>query len=362
MNAAQPIPPDIVSLGDYERYARTRLDDNAWAYFSGGAADELTLRDNRDAFDRLKILPRVLTELAGGNTRTELLGRTFEHPIFLAPVAYQKLAHADGELAMALGAAAMRTGTVLSTQATVSLEEFGAIAQSSWWFQVYIQPDRGFVRALIERAEAAGADALVITVDAPINGVRNREQRAGFRLPPGVDAVNLRGQPAMPMPGPGESAVFNAMTAAAATWRDVEWLLSFTKKPVLLKGILSPEDAARAVSLGVAGLIVSNHGGRTLDTVPASIDALPRIADRIAGARPLLLDGGVRRGTDVFKALALGASAVLIGRPYIHGLAVAGAVGVAHVLKILRAELEATMALAGCPTMAHITREAIWRS
>jgi 4-hydroxymandelate oxidase len=364
MSSSPPIPSDVVSLADYEPLARARIEANSWAYISGGAADEITLRDNRAAFDRLKINPRVLTELAGGSTRIDLLGRSWESPIFLAPVAYQKLAHAEAELASALGAAAMKAGMVLSTQAAVSVDDFGKAAQTPWWFQLYIQHDRGFTKQLVQRAEAAGAEALVVTVDAPIH-LRNRERRARFRIPVDADPVNLRGMAAAPIStASGEpDSLFNpSALALAATWKDVEWLLSFAKRPVLLKGILSADDAEHAVKLGIAGVVVSNHGGRTLDTLPATIEALPRIAERLAGAKPILLDGGIRRGTDVFKALALGASAVMIGRPYVWGLAVAGAVGVAHVLKILRAELETAMILAGCPTIDRITKDALWKT
>jgi 4-hydroxymandelate oxidase len=228
---------------------------------------------------------------------------------------------------------------------------------------MYIQHDRGFTQGLAERAAAAGYRALVVTVDAPVNGVRNREQRAGFRFPPGVSAVNLAGLPPQPAPqvGPGESPVFKGMLDNAPTWRDIEALAAASKLPVVLKGIVSPSDAQAAIDHGAAAVIVSNHGGRTLDTLPATIDALPRVADAVAGRIPLLLDGGIRRGTDVLKALALGARAVLIGQPCIHGLAVGGAAGVAHVLGLLRAELEVAMTLTGCRTLADIDRSVIWR-
>jgi len=362
MSHAPIIPHDVVSLADYEPLARARIEAGAWEYIAGGAADEITLRENRAALDRVKILPRVLGDMTDGNTRIELLGRTWESPIFLAPVAYQKLAHADGEIAAALGAAAMKTGMILSTQAGVSVEDFGKAAQGPWWFQLYIQHDRAFTKALVQRAEAAGAEALVVTVDAPVH-LRNREQRARWRIPAEAEPVNLRGMNAAPVRGAGEeNSIFNAAgLALAATWKDVEWLCSFAKVPVILKGILSAEDAELAVKAGVAGVIVSNHGGRTLDTVPATIEVLPRVVERVAGRVPVLMDGGVRRGTDVFKALALGANAVLIGRPYVWGLAAAGPVGVAHVLRMLRAELEVAMVLAGCPTVARITREALWK-
>ena len=359
----QQIPPDIVSVGDYEAYARQRMTPQAWAYLNGGAADELTLEDNLAAFARLKIVPRVLQDLSGANTRVQLLGDRFEHPLLLAPVAYQQLAHPQGELASVLAASAMKAAMVVSTQASASLEDIAAQAQAPLWFQLYMQPDRGFTAELVRRAEAAGYRAIVVTVDAPVNGMRNREQRAGFQLPQGVSAVNLRGMqaPTAHTAVAGDSPLFgSALTRAAPHWRDLAWLQSITSLPVLLKGILSPMDAQQAIGQGVAGLIVSNHGGRTLDGVPATIDALPAIAQAVQGRVPLLLDGGVRRGTDVFKALALGANAVLIGRPAVWGLAAAGPVGVVHVLHLLRAELEVAMALAGTPTLQAITPAALW--
>jgi len=348
------IPPGVVTLEDHARHASQVLDSNAWAYFSGGAADEISLHDNRQAWDRLHIHPRVLRSMAGASTAVELLGRPLAHPILLAPVAFQRMAHPEGELAMAYAAAAQSAGVVLSTQASQPLE---AVAQAMLdspyrgplWFQLYIQHDRAFTRELVQRAEAAGYEALVLTVDAPTSGARDRERRAGFRLPPGVSAVNLAGlaPPARAPLAPGQSALFDGLLANTPTWADVEWLQSITRLPVLLKGILHPDDARLAHQLGVAALVVSNHGGRTLDTVPATATVLPRIAQAVPGM-PLLVDGGIRRGTDVLKAMALGASAVLVGRPYIYGLANAGAMGVAHVLRLLRDELEIAMALTGC--------------
>jgi 4-hydroxymandelate oxidase len=355
----QQIPHGIATLADHEALARQHLDDNAWAYFSGGAGDEITLRANRSAWDALPLWPRVLQPLSGGHTRVDLLGRTLAHPILLAPVAFQRLAHPDGELAMAYAAAALGAGIVLSTQASVSLE---AVAQAvkpdpgrgPLWFQLYLQHDRGFTQTLAQRAESAGYEALVLTVDAPTSGVRDRERRAGFRLPPGIGPVNLVGLPTPPSPHlqPGQSALFDGLLQHAPTWDDIAWLQSITRLPVLLKGVLHPADARHAVSLGVAGLIISNHGGRTLDTSPSTASVLPRVADAVAGAVPVLVDGGIRRGTDVLKAMALGASAVLVGRPVVWGLANAGAAGVAHVLRLLRDELEIAMALTGCATLA----------
>jgi 4-hydroxymandelate oxidase len=356
------LPDGVVTLSDHEAHARTRLDDNAWAYFSGGAADELTLRANRNAWDQLPLLPRVLQPLAGGHTRVTLLGRTLAHPILLAPVAYQRLAHPDGELATAHAAAALGAGLVLSTQASAPLEDVARAVLSDagrgpLWFQLYLQHDRGFTLELVRRVEAAGYEALVLTVDAPTSGARDRERRANFRLPPGVRAVNLDGLPA-PLPinlAAGQSALFDGLLRHAPTWDDVTWLQAHTRLPVLLKGVLHDEDARQAARLGAAGIVVSNHGGRTLDTAPATAQVLPRIVQAISGAMPVLVDGGIRRGTDVLKAMALGASAVLLGRPYVYGLANAGAVGVAHVLRLLRDELEIAMALCGCRQLDQAT-------
>ncbi len=362
----QRVAPDLFTLADHERSAQRRLDANAWAYFSGGAGDEITLRANRSAWDELALLPRVLRPLADGHTRCTLLGRALAHPLLLAPVAYQRLAHPDGEIASAYAAAALGAGLVLSMQASSPLEDVavamhGDPGAGPLWLQLYLQHDRTLVRELIHRAETAGYEALVITVDAPTSGVRDRERRAGFALPPEVQAVNLASMaPAsQAQAAPGHSALFDNLLRHAPTWDDIAWLQAQTRLPVLLKGVLHPEDARLALAQGIDGLIVSNHGGRTLDTAVSTARALPRIADAVGGALPLLVDGGLRRGTDVFKALALGATAVLIGRPALWGLANAGAAGVAHVLRLLRDELEACMALSGCATLADISRASL---
>lgn len=348
------IPHDVVSLGDYESWARDTLHNHAWAYLSGAAADELTLQDNRAAFDRIKLNPRVLTPLAGGHTRVSLFGHEFPSPVVLAPVAYQKLFHPQGELATALGAAAVGAGMIVSQQASTTFEDIAATAPAPRWLQLYLQGDRALITDLVSRAEAAGFLALVVTVDAPVHGVRNREQRAAFHLPQGISAVNC------PAPTISDDCVFGTLAEHAPTWDDIVWLKSITRLPVLVKGILHPDDAILAREHGVDGLIVSNHGGRTLDTLPATMDALPRIAQTIGNDIPILLDGGIRRGTDVLKAIALGATAVLIGRPYIHALACAGAVGVAHVLKILQTELEVALALTGRRTLADVNSKVLW--
>ncbi len=351
------IPPDVVSVEDYEVLAFERMEASIWAYVSGGAADEITMRENRSAFERIRISPRLFRDFAGANTKLRLAGRSYEHPIFLAPTASHHLFHSEGELATVLGASAMQAGMVVSTQASTSLEEIARASQTPLWFQLYIQPDREFTADLVRRAEVAGYQALVVTADAPLSGLRNREQRTGFRIPPGVEAVNLRGMAAVP---PATQVFGSELLNMAPTWKDLAWLQAQTKLPVFVKGILDPTDAWIAAEQGVSGIVVSNHGGRTLDGLPPTIEALPRIAARLEGRVPLMVDGGIRRGTDIFKALALGASAVMVGRPYLHGLAAAGAIGVAHVLKILRTELELAMALAGARSLAEITSDSLW--
>ncbi|WBK01591.1 alpha-hydroxy acid oxidase [Methylocystis parvus] len=360
----QEVPSTVASVSDYEPLARDRLTPQAWAYLSGGAADEITLHENCAAFRRLWLRSRVMQDLSGGDTRLELFGRTFEFPILLAPVAHQALFHPEGERATALAASAMSAGMVVSTQASLPIEDIARETTAPLWLQLYIQPDRDFTIDLVRRAEAAGYQALAVTVDAPVSGLRNREQRAGFALPPGVEAVNLRGmkQPEMYVGSPGEPVIFGGpLLAVAPTWNDLEWLVARTKLPVLVKGVMTAEDASRALKVGSAGVVVSNHGGRALDSQPATIDVLPEIVEAVDGRAPILIDGGIRRGGDVFKALALGAKATLIGRPYIHGLASAGAIGVSHVLHVLRAEFEVTMALTGCRSLADITAASIRR-
>lgn len=350
------VPRDIVCAADYEQRAPEHLDENAWTYLSCGAADGVTLAENQTAFQRLQLRNRVLADVSGGHTRLNLFGREYRHPIFLAPVAYHGLFHVDGERAVAMAAAAMEAGMVLSSLASTALEEVAALA-GPLWFQLYIQKEREQTLSLVRRAEAAGCEALVVTVDAPVAGIRNQEQRVGFHLPAGMRAVNLPEAVSVATElEAGQSVIFDGLMRGAPSWHDIAWLASETRLPVLLKGILTAEDAVRAVDAGAAGIVVSNHGGRVLDTVPATISVLPEIAAAVNGRIPLLLDGGVRRGTDVFKALALGASAILIGRPYVHALATAGALGVAHLLRTLREELEITMALCGCRTLADIDR------
>jgi len=348
------IPSHVAALADYEELARGHMSEAAWAYFAGGSGDEWTLRENVAAFARLPLRQRVLRDLVGATTRTTLFGMELAAPILLAPVAFQKLAHPDGELATVAAAGALDTAMVVSTQASVTLEEVAAEAAAPLWFQLYIQPDRDFTEALVRRAEQAGYRALVVTLDAPVNGLRNREQRAGFALPPGVEAVNLEGMRPPPPPSPDALLFGTPLLERAPGWADLAWLRGLTGLPLLAKGIADPADARRALDVGIDGIIVSNHGGRTLDGVPAAIELLPAVVREVAGATPVLVDGGVRRGADVLRALALGADAVLVGRPCVFALAAAGAPGVVHALRILRAELELAMALTGCADVASI--------
>ncbi|HEX2079067.1 MAG TPA: alpha-hydroxy acid oxidase [Longimicrobium sp.] len=344
---------DAVSLADVEEAARACLPAMAYEFIASGAADEVTLRWNREAYDRIRLRPRVLEEVSRLDTRVTLLAETLPHPILLAPTAYHRVLHPEGELATARGAGAAEAAWVVSTNSTTAIEEIAGAASAPLWFQLYVQSDRGFTQELVRRVEDAGCRALCLTVDTPVLGIRDRQRRARFALPPGVRTPHLHDV------NSGRRQIMSA-ERVVVTWRDVEWLRGTARVPLLLKGILTGEDAERAVQSGVAGVIVSNHGGRNLDTVPAAIEALPEVAAAVAGRVPLLVDGGIRRGTDVVKALALGARAVLIGRPYLYGLAAGGAAGVARVVEILRQELEMAMALCGRPSLAALDRTVLW--
>lgn len=338
------------------------MSELAWEFFRGGAGDELTVRWNYEAYQRIRLLPRALVDVSRLDTRVTLLGRELPHPILLAPVAYQRLLNPRGELATKEGANAAEATMVLSIFSTTTLEEVAAVGGRSPWFQFYIGPDRDITVSLLRRVEAAGYEALVLTIDTPVLGARYREWRTNFGLPPGMEKANLRDMPA----GAGSHRpkgrdIYSDVLDPKLTWKDVEWLRSQTRLPVILKGILNPDDAAKAVDAGVAAVIVSNHGGRVLDTVPATIDILPAIVARVSGRLPVLVDGGIRRGTDILKAKALGASAVLIGRPYAFGLAVGGAEGVTRIVNMLRRELEMAMALTGRPSLAAIDPSVILR-
>jgi 4-hydroxymandelate oxidase len=351
--------PEPICLADFEPLAKTKMSAMAWEYVTAGAGDELTVRWNKEAYLRLRLKPRVLVDTSKLDTRVTLFGQEHAFPILLAPTAAQKLTHPEGELATARGARAAGTAMVLSSFSTTSLEDVAAVANGPLWFQLYAQTDHGFTRDLVQRAEAGGYRTLCLTVDTPVTGARNRETRADVKLPPLPNLEGLKGAGRRPV-RTGSLEIFSSVLDAALSWKDVEWLRSFAKVPLLLKGILNPEDADRAVKAGVAGIMVSNHGGRNLDTLPATIDALPQVADTVAGRVPVFVDGGIRRGTDVLKALALGANAVLIGRPYLYGLGAGGEQGVTNVLNILQREFEMAMVLTGRTNIASIDPSVIW--
>lgn len=347
-------PPEPVGLADYEALAREQLAPQAYAYFAGGAADEFTLRANPQAWARLRLLPRVLRPMAKAHTRVHLLGRDWPQPWLVAPMAAQGLAHAHAEAGLAAAAAAQGAGLVLSAQCSVPMQQvaqhmLAEPGRGPLWFQLYWQGGpggRAATLALAQEAAACGFEALVLTVDAPVHGARDRERRAGFRLSGQHRAEGFTGHHLPPRAdGTGPCG---GLLAHAATWDDVAWLREHAPLPLLLKGVLHPDDARQAVALGVAGIIVSNHGGRTLDTAWATADALPAVAAAVAGRVPVLVDGGLRRGTDVLKALALGARAVLVGRPLCFALAHGGAPAVAQALRLLRDEFEIALALCGC--------------
>jgi len=344
--------PALVSLYDYEVAAKRVLSGPAWEYFNGGSADEITLRRNRQALDLLQLKPKVLVDVTSIDTSRTLLGHNMAHPIILAPTSSHLLAHPDAEVATARGAASAKAIMVASTVSNRSVEDICHAASEPVWFQLYVEDDRGAVKALVERAETAGCKALCITVDNPLAYARNREERVRSQAP------------MLPFPNLGITAGPGGRGRSRKhfNWKDLVWIQAFAKTPIVLKGIMNPDDADEAVRHGVAAIIVSNHGGRVLDTEPATIEVLPAVVDRVAGRIPVLFDSGIRRGTDIVKGLAYGASAVLIGRPYIYGLSVAGADGVRSVIDILRTELEGAMAMIGRTRLDEIDRSVFWKS
>ncbi|MBF9133206.1 alpha-hydroxy-acid oxidizing protein [Plantactinospora sp. S1510] len=330
--------------------ARARLDPAHWDFFAGGAGNERTLRDNEDAFERWRIVPRVLRSPGERDLRTSLFGDELATPVLVAPTAFHGLAHPAGEVATARGAADVGTVMVVSMAATAPVERI-AMAGGPLWFQLYPQPDLTFTESVVKRAEAAGCRALVVTVDSPVFGRRERDLRNGFLdLPPGLLCENMRDD---------TGRVRNIAMDPDLGWQRIEWLRGVTGLPILLKGVLHPADARLAVAHGVDGVVVSNHGGRQLDGVVATVDALPAVVEAVGGRLPILLDGGVRRGTDVLVALALGATAVLVGRPVLWGLAADGADGVRNVLQRLTTELDQGLALAGAARPADLTGDLV---
>lgn len=335
--------PAVQCAAGYEGAAQARLRPEVWQYLQGGSGN-----GDAQALAGVRLVPRPLRALGAGHTRLSLLGQALQHPLLLAPVAYQRLFHADGEVASALAAVAQGGQSILSSLASQPL---GHITQAASrddgvgpWFQLYWQGTRERTHRLLLRALAAGCSVVVFTIDAPV-------KLATLQLPEGISAVNLEGGQ---LPAPPSDSVFGGWMAQAPTWDDLAWLRGQTPVPLVLKGVLHADDAERAVSLGCDGVVVSNHGGRVLEGAPVALHALQPIVQRLGGQVPVLFDSGIRSGRDAFVALAHGAAAVLLGRPCVWGLAAQGALGVAHVLRLARDELEMTMALTGCATLADI--------
>lgn len=354
---------DVLNLSELEALAQSRLSQMAWDYYASGADDERCLRRNRDAFAEIALHYRVLVDVAHRELATTILGHSIAMPICVAPTAFHRLAHDDGELASVRGAGDAGTLFILSTLSNTPVEKVVAAASGPVWFQLYVYKDRAATEALVHRVEAAGASALVVTVDAPLLGRRERDVKNRFALPDHLAIENMYADGYRPVRAveneSGLAAYFVSLLDASLTWDALAWLRSVTKLPVIVKGIVRADDAVRAIEHGAAGIVVSNHGGRQLDASPATIEVLPRIADALGGRGQILLDGGVRRGADVIKAIAYGARAILVGRPVLWGLAANGREGVATALGLLRRELDLAMALCGCARIADITRDLV---
>jgi isopentenyl diphosphate isomerase/L-lactate dehydrogenase-like FMN-dependent dehydrogenase len=334
-----------IDIFDYEILAEERMDPVYWDFIAGGSDDEVTVRANQSEFGRYRLRPRVLVDVSQCDMATSVLGTPIGMPILVAPSAYHRMAHPEGECATAQGVGAAGTLMIASTDSTRSLEEIAQASGTPRWFQLYLYPTREIAAGLVRRAEEAGYRAIVLTVDLATLGNRERDRRNQMSLPPPpLVRANFVG------------CEIEGHAWRVLTWDDVDWLRSVTTLPIVLKGVLTPEDALLALEHGISAIIVSNHGGRQLDSSVTSIEMLPEIVEAVAGRCEIYVDGGIRRGTDILKALALGARAVLIGRPIIWGLAVAGSQGVQRVLEILRDELERAMTLTGCPTLASIDR------
>ena len=349
------------NLEDYEEAARSRLPRAVYDYYAGGAEDELTLGWNRASFGRFMLRPRVLVDVSRVDPSVTLLGERIAMPVLLAPAAFQRLAHPDGELATARAARSAGTILVASTLSTCAVEDIAREA-GPLWLQLYVFRDRAITRALVERAEAAGCAAICLTLTVPVQGNRERDARNAFALPVGMEMANFVGLRQARFPdgsGSGLNAFIDREFDPSLSWDAVAWLRSITTLPIVLKGIVTPEDGALAVEHGADAVIVSNHGGRQLDGGEPTLLALPRVAAAVAGRIPVLMDGGVRRGADAVKAICLGATAVLVARPCLWGLAVDGQMGVEDVLRILREEIERTMALLGRSTLAALDESAL---
>ncbi|XP_059641482.1 peroxisomal (S)-2-hydroxyacid oxidase GLO4-like isoform X1 [Cornus florida] len=347
---------EVVNVNEFQELARQALPKMYYDFYSGGAEDQHTLRENVEAFRRITIRPRILVDVSRIDTSTTILGYNTAAPIMIAPTSMHKLAHPEGEVATAKAAASCNTIMALSFSSTCTVEEVAASCNAVRFFQLYVCKRRDMSALLVQKAEQNGFKAIILTVDNPRLGrreadVKNKMVRPQLRNFEGLLSTEVVSD---------KGSNFAAYTAQnfddSLCWKEIGWLRSITSLPILIKGVLTREDAIKALEVGVAGIIVSNHGGRQLDFAPASITALEEVIHAVGGKVPVLFDGGVRRGTDIFKALALGAQAVLVGRPVLYGLAAMGEHGVRRVIEMLKDELELTMALSGCPTLKDITR------
>ena len=357
---------DILNLESLEAAAKERLDPMLFDYIAGGAGDEWTLRENRAAWDRFELLPRMLRGVDKRDLSTTVLGQRVSFPVLVPPMGFHGLCHSEAEIATAKATAAAGTIFASSTVSNCSLEAIGSSCDGPRWFQLYVYRDRGLTKALVERAVAAKYSALCLTVDTPLAGARERDRRNKLRMPSHLSLGNfpdahseLNRQPTEHAGGSALASYIASQWDPGLTWKDVEWLRSISPLPVVVKGVLRLDDAKLAVKHGAAGVLVSNHGGRQLDGVPAPVSVLRAIADAVGDKAEVLLDGGVRRGTDVLKALALGARAVLVGRPVLWGLTLDGEAGVRAVLEHLRGEVDLAFALAGCRTVADVTPDLV---
>lgn len=356
------LPP--VNLHEFQATAERVLPRMVYDYYAGGANDEVLLKSTRAAWDAIEIRYRVMRDVSTRSSACTVLGQSLSWPVMIAPMAMQRMAHVDGEMATARAANELSTGMVLSTLSNTSVEDVASVLTQPLWFQLYIEKDRGATKALVERTEAAGCRALVLTVDTPLLGRRERDIRNQFHMLPGLSAPHIRvtNSGALSEPIASASALgtyVNTQWDSSISWKDLEWLQSVTKLPILIKGVVRGDDAATALNHGASGVIVSNHGGRQMDAAVTTVRALRDVADAMSGRGTLLVDGGIRRGTDVLKAIALGANAVLLGRPVLWGLSSGGAEGVKRVLQLLRDEFDLAMALSGCRDVREITRDLV---
>ncbi|XP_042419037.1 peroxisomal (S)-2-hydroxy-acid oxidase GLO3-like [Zingiber officinale] len=350
---------EITNVSEYEKIAKQKLPKMIYDYFASGAEDQWTLRENRSAFSRILFRPRILVDVSNIDMTTTILGFKISMPIMIAPTAMQKMAHPEGELATARAASAANTIMTLSSWSTSSVEEVNSTGPGVRFFQLYVYKDRNVVRQLVGRAEKAGFKAIVLTVDTPRLGRREADIKNRFTLPPSLTLKNFEELNIEKMDMTNDSGLASyvgSQVDRSLSWKDVKWLQTITSLPIILKGVMTAEDTRLAVQAGVAGIVVSNHGARQLDYVPATITCLEEVVKAAQGKVPVFLDGGIRRGTDIFKALALGASGVFIGRPVVFALAADGEAGVRKVLQMLSDELELTMALSGCTSIEQITR------